>query len=98
MRSEAGFRAAAVRPDAEQRIRRLLALPGQPGLHHAARQLGIRHAILTSQIHQLETTVGTTLLRTGPDGRLTLTADGEQFARDITPVLDVLSSGSARER
>jgi DNA-binding transcriptional LysR family regulator len=97
MRSEAGFRAAAVRPDAEQRIRRLLALPGQPGLHHAARQLGIRHAILTSQIHQPETTVGTTLLRTGPDG-LTLTADGEQFARDITPVLDVLSSGSARER
>jgi hypothetical protein len=36
------------RPHAEQRIRRLLALPGQPGLHHAARQLGIRHAILAS--------------------------------------------------
>ena len=32
-------------PGAEQRIRRLLALPGQPGLHHAARQLGIRTAI-----------------------------------------------------
>jgi len=27
------------------------------------------------------TTVGTALLRTGPDGRLTLTAYGERFAR-----------------
>jgi hypothetical protein len=30
--------------------------------------------MLTSQVRQNETTVGTALLRTGPDGRLTLTA------------------------
>ena len=86
---------AFARPGAEQRIRRLLALPGQPGLNHAARQLGIRNAILTSQVRQLETVVGTALLRTGPDGRLTLTAYGERFTRDVTPVLRMLSPGSA---
>jgi len=78
-------------PGAEQRIRRLLALPGQPGLNHAARQLGIRTAILTSQVRQLETTVGTALLRAGPDGRLTLTAYGERFARDVRPALESLA-------
>jgi hypothetical protein len=62
---------AFTRPNAEQRIRRLLALPGQPGLHHAARELGIRHAILASQIRQLEAVTGSTLLRTGPDGTIT---------------------------
>ena len=41
---------AFTRAGAEQRIRRLLALPGQPGLSHAARQLGIRNASLTSQL------------------------------------------------
>jgi len=35
---------------AEQRIRRLLTLPGQLSLQHAARQLGTRHAILASQV------------------------------------------------
>ncbi len=79
------------RPGAEQRIRRLLALPGQPGLPHAARQLGIRNAILTSQVRQLETTAGTALLRTGPDGRLTLTAYGQLFARDVRPALESLA-------
>jgi len=78
-------------PGAEQRIRRLLALPGQPGLNHAARQLGIRTAILTSQVRQLETTVGTALPRAGPDGRLTLTAYGERFARDVRPALESLA-------
>jgi hypothetical protein len=63
-------------PGAEQRIRRLLALPGQPGLRHAARQFGIRHAILASQVRQLEDAAGTTLLRTGPDGTITLTIGG----------------------
>jgi molybdenum-dependent DNA-binding transcriptional regulator ModE len=82
---------AFTRPGAEQRIRRLLALPGQPGLRHAARQLGIRHAILASQIRQLEDATGTTLLRTEPDGTITLTADGEQFARDVAPVLGMLA-------
>jgi TniQ len=81
------------RPGAEQRIRRLLALPGQPGLQRAARQLGVRTAILTSQVRQLETTVGTALLRTGPDGKLTLTAYGQLFARDVTPVLKMLEPG-----
>jgi len=82
---------AFTRPHAEQRIRRLLALPGQPGIHHAARQLTIRHAILASQIRQLEAVTGTTLVRTGPDGTITLTADGEQFARDVRPVLESLA-------
>jgi hypothetical protein len=79
------------RPGAEQRIRRLLALPGQPGLQHAAHQLGIWTAMLTSQVNQLESAVGTALLRTGPDGRLTLTAYGQLFARDVAPVLKMLT-------
>jgi hypothetical protein len=78
-------------PGAEQRIRRLLALPGQPCLRHAARQHGIRNAILTSQVRQLETTVGTALLRTGTDGQLTLTAYGERFARGVRPALESLA-------
>jgi hypothetical protein len=82
---------AFTRPHAEQRIHRLLAIPGQPSLHHAARQLGIRHAILASQIRQLEDATGTTLLHTSPDGTITLTADGVQFAREVRPVLDSLA-------
>jgi hypothetical protein len=35
--------------------------------------------------------VGTALLRTGPDGRLTLTAYGERFARDVLPALESLA-------
>jgi hypothetical protein len=31
-------------------------------------ELGVRNAILTGQVRQLETVVGTALLRTGPDG------------------------------
>jgi hypothetical protein len=79
------------RPGAEQRIRRLLTLPGQPGINQAARQLGIRTAILTSQVRQLETIVGTELPRAGPDGRLTLTAYGHRFARDVHPALESLA-------
>jgi regulatory helix-turn-helix LysR family protein len=78
-------------PGAEQRIRRLLALPGQPGLPCAARQLGVRNANLTSQLRQLEATVGIPLLRTRPNGRLALTAYGERFVRDATPVLNMLA-------
>jgi len=85
------------RPSAEQRIRRLLALPGQPSFQHAARQLGIRTAILTSQVRQLESVVGTALLRTLPDRRLTLTAYGQRFALDVRPALESLAqSRSAR--
>jgi hypothetical protein len=80
------------RPGAEQRIRRLLTLPGQPSLSHAARPLGIRNASLISQVRQLEAVAGTTLLRTGPDGTITLTTDGEQFARDVAPALDMLAA------
>jgi hypothetical protein len=76
------------RPRAEQRIRRLLTLRGQPSLQHAARQLGIKTALLAGQVRQLETTVGTALLRTGPDGQLALTAYGQRFARDIRPALE----------
>lgn len=81
---------AFTRPKAEQRIRRLLALPGQPDLHRAAPQLGIRHAILASHIRQLEAVTGTPLLRTGPDGMIALTPDGQQFARDVRPALESL--------
>jgi transposase-like protein len=77
-------------PGAEQRIRRLLALPGHPSLRHAARQLGTRNAILTSQVRQLEATIGTALLRNGPDGRLALTPYGERLARDARPALESL--------
>jgi hypothetical protein len=83
-------------PGAEQRIRRLLTLPGQPSLNHAARQLGIRNAILTSQVRQLETVVGTALLRTGPDGRITLTAYGQLFARDVRPALESLAQSQSQ--
>ena len=75
---------------AEQRIRRLLAIPGQPDLQHAARQLGTTTARLSRQVRQLEDVAGTALLRTGPDGRLTLTAHGRLFARDVYPVLESL--------
>jgi hypothetical protein len=79
------------RPHAEQRIRRLLTLPGQASLHHAARHLGTNHATLASQIRRLEDVIGIPLVTTGPDGRITLTADGEQFARDVRPVLESLA-------
>jgi DNA-binding transcriptional LysR family regulator len=79
------------------RIRRLLALPGQPDLSHAARQLGIRNANLTSKVRQLKTNVGTALLRTGPDGRLTLTAYGQLFARDVRPALESLAQSRQSE-
>jgi hypothetical protein len=75
---------------AEQRIRRLLAIPGQPDLQHAARQLGTTTARLSRQVRQLEDIAGTALLRTGPDGLLTLTAHGRLFARDVHPVLESL--------
>ena len=70
--------------------------PGQPSLNHAARQLGIRNAILTSQVRQLETAVGTPSLRTGPDGRLTLTAYGQLFARDVRPALESLAQSQSQ--
>jgi hypothetical protein len=80
-------------PDAvstEHRIRRLLAIPGQPDLQHAARQPGTTTARLSRQARQLEDVAGTALLRTGPGGLLTLTAHGRLFARDVHPVLESL--------
>jgi hypothetical protein len=82
---------ASTRPRAEQRIRRLLALPGHPSLQHAARHLCIRHTVLADQILQLEAAAGITLVRSGQDEPVTLTADGEQFTRDVIPVLTVLA-------
>ncbi len=40
----------------------------------------------------IELLTGTTLLRTGPDGTITLTTGGERFARDVAPVLDMLAA------
>jgi len=82
------------RTKAEQRIRRLLAACGHPGLRHAASHLGIRPFILARQIRDLEAETGTALLHTGQDGRLTLTAHGEQFARDVMPALEALDRSS----
>ena len=81
-------------PDAAsagQRIRRLLAIPGQPDLQHAARQLGTTTARLARQVRQLEDVAGTALLRTEPDGRLMLTAYGRLFARDVRPALEAIT-------
>ena len=88
---------AFTHPHAEQRIHRLLVLPRQPGLHRAARELGVRHAILASQIRQLETVTSTTLLRADPDGTISLTADGEQFARNVRPVLEALTQSREQD-
>ena len=68
-------------------------LDGQPGLHHAARERGIRHALPASPVRQLGDMTRTTLLRTSPDETITLTADGEQFASDVRPVLESCSPG-----
>lgn len=86
-------------PDAAsagQRIRTLLAIPGQPDLQHAARQLGTTTTRLARQVRQLENAAGTALLRTGPDGRLTLTAYGRLIARDDRPALETITQ--PRER
>jgi TniQ len=88
---------AFARPHAEQRIRRILALPGQPGLLHAARRIGIKRATLDSQIRQLEDAAGTALLRTGPDGIITLTAHGEEFARDVQSALEALAQSREKD-
>jgi TniQ len=82
--------AAFASPHAEQRIRRFLATPGHPDLNQAARHLGTRHALLTSQITQLETAACATLLQHTPGTGITLTRDGEQLAHDVRPVLDML--------
>jgi DNA-binding transcriptional LysR family regulator len=44
-----------------------------------------------ARVRQLEDAAGTTLLSVSTDGTLTLTADGKQFARDVTPVLNMLA-------
>jgi hypothetical protein len=71
--------------------------PGQPSLHHAARQLGIRHAVLADRVRQLEDVTGITLLTTRPDGTVTLTPDGEQFARNVRPVLESLAQSRSQD-
>jgi DNA-binding transcriptional LysR family regulator len=58
---------------------------------HASRRPGPH-----SQIRQLETAVGIALLRTGPDGELTLTAYGQRFARDVRPALESLAQSRSQ--
>ncbi|MGH3070467.1 MAG: TniQ family protein [Streptosporangiaceae bacterium] len=82
---------------AGQRIHRLLAIPGQPDLQHAARQLGTTTARLSRQVRQLGDVAGTALLRTGPDGRLMLTAYGRLFARDVRPALKAITQARDRD-
>jgi hypothetical protein len=90
-------RNAFSRPHAEQRIRRILAVPGHPSLPDAARHLGIKHTTLLFQVRQLEAVTGITLLRTGQDGMIALTADGEQLARDLHPLLESLAQSGRNE-
>jgi len=71
--------------------------PGQPSLRHAARQLGIRYAILADRVRQLEDVTGITLLTTRPDGTVTLTPDGEQFALTVRPVLESLAQSRSQD-
>ncbi|WP_131784511.1 helix-turn-helix domain-containing protein [Protofrankia symbiont of Coriaria ruscifolia] len=76
---------------AEQRIRRLLATSGHTSLNQAARALGTKQPSLTAQIRRLEHAVGAELLHHGPEhSTITLTAAGEQFARDVQPALALL--------
>jgi DNA-binding transcriptional LysR family regulator len=43
------------------------------------------------EVRQLEDVTGITLLATRPDGTVTLTPDGEQFARSVRPVPESLA-------
>lgn len=86
------------RPHAQQRIRRLLAACGHPSLQSAAHHLGTRAFILASQVRQLEAATGTTLLHADPDGRLTLTSHGQQFATDAMAALERLRQSSASKK
>jgi DNA-binding transcriptional LysR family regulator len=51
---------------------------------------------LASQVRQLEDITRTTLLHTSPDGTITLTVDGEQFARQVVPVLESPAQSRAK--
>jgi hypothetical protein len=69
---------------------------GSAGADLQARELGVgQFAELVLDVagwrRQREDATGTTLLRTGPDGIITPTTDGEQFARDVVPVLGTLA-------
>lgn len=56
----------------------------------------VGEAVLVSQIRQLEAITGTALLHTHPGTPITLTAEGEQFARGALTVLDMLNRSNAR--
>ena len=71
--------------------RKLLAACGIPASTAPPAHLGTRPFILASQVIQLEAATGTTLLHTGQDERLALTADGRQFARGTRPALESLT-------
>jgi hypothetical protein len=76
---------------------RLLDAPGDPVEGVGAELAGLGEAELAGlRERQLETTVGTALLRTRPDGRLTLTAYGELFARDVRPALESLTQSRSQ--
>jgi hypothetical protein len=55
------------------------------------------HTALLGQIRQLETVTGITLLSTGRDGLIILTAEGGQFAGDVFPVLESLAQSRRRK-
>jgi hypothetical protein len=58
----------------------------------AAERFLAQNAIGTLSISRLDGSPHVTPVRfTGPDGRLTLTAYGQLFARDVAPVLKMLT-------
>ena len=49
-----------------------------------------------SPIRQLEDVTGIALLHTEPGTPITLTTEGEQFARDVLPALDMLQTSNTQ--
>jgi hypothetical protein len=91
--------ATAAGNGAQQRINRMLAIPGYPDLIHAAKGLGVRKAVVAHQVHQLEHAVGTKLLTTALDAAgIRLTAAGEEFAEEVLPVLAMLDRAATEAR
>ena len=82
--------ASFTRPGADNRIRRLLTIPGHANLNEAAKHLGIKKVMLLHQLRQVEDDVGAALINLDGAPVITLTPAGEQFAGEVRPVLTML--------